>query len=342
MPAVAINNVQGAPRSLSDALFITYAPKTPFTSRIRKGKSINQELHTYKVKLKRNVTHSGASDGQPVTVSSGKNVEVEVATRIGVFKSSPRVTDLVKHKVTVAQTTGQNPGPNTGSATHMAQAVADHLQAIKFGMEVEALADQDSQPDGGTDNGSKFRGAGYWIRNSAQTDQPVNSNVRTPSAQLYSGTLAAFSEDSLQTLLEERFKSTGASAELLGIVAPALKSRISTFNRRVPSVSNYESVIRYNSNCEEKTICAGVDFYEGDFGTVEFHAEIFLPSDQRGYLFDMDQCQMMPFGPGMEEEDLANDGGGSAKVLRAMQSWHPGDPRAHCKIAPSTETAITH
>lgn len=342
MPAVTISNVQGAPRSLSDALFITYAPKTPFTSRIRKGKAIHQELHTYKVKLKRNVTHSGASDGQPVTVSSGKNVEREVATRIGVFKSSPRVTDLAKHKVTVAQTTGQNPGPNTGTATHMAQAVADHLQALKFGIEAEALADQESQPDSGPNNGSKFRGAGYWIQSTAQTDQPVNADVRTPSAQIYTGAIADFDEDDLQALLQERFESTGASSELLGIVAPALKVRIGTFNRRVPTIANYESVIRYNATDSEKTVCQGVDFYEGDFGTVEFHSEIFLPSDQRGYLFDMDHCEMLPFGTGMEEEDLANDGGGSAKVLRAMHAWHPGDPRAHCKIKPSGETAIVH
>lgn len=341
MPGVAVATNKGQPKSLTDALYVSFAPECPFTSRLRKGKAIDQLFHTYKVKKKRNPVRSGASDGQPVTVSSGKNDEEEVVARVGVFKTSPRVGDLAKHNGTVGRTTAEENGKNPGTgATHMAQAVADHLQAIKYGEEIEALSDQESKPDQGPNNGSKFRGAGKWINNSAQTDQPVPEAVRTPSNQIYAGTLANLNEEAFDDLMALRFTANGTATELFGVFAPALKKAMNLFTKRVPAVANFDTVIRYGPGKETKTVTRGVDFFDTSWGMAEFHPDIFLPTDQRGYLFDMKHVEMMPYGPGIEEEDLGNDGGGEAKVLRAMFTWHPGDPRAHLGIKPSTETVV--
>lgn len=344
MPQVAVATNKGQPKSLSEALFITYAPQTPFASRIRKGKSIGQLFHTHKVKVKRAPVHSGATDGEAVTVSQGKNAEKEVVSRVGVFKTSPRVGDLAKHNVTVGQTTAQGSGRNPGTgATHMAQAVADHLQAMKFGEEIELLSDQDSQPDGGTPgNGSKYRGAGKWLQTTAQTDQPVDSAVRPPSGQIYTGTLEALTEEAFDALMQARFTNNGVATELFGVFAPALKANMNLFTRRVPTVTDFTQVIRFGPGMETNMVKRGVDFFDTDWGYAEFHADVFLPSDQRGYLFDMGHLEMLPYGPGVEEETLGADGGGEAKVLRAMFLWHLGDPRAHLKIAPSTETTVDH
>ncbi len=343
MPQVAVNTTKGQPNSLSHALWLTYAPQTPLATRLPKAKAINQLLHTYKVKKKRSAVRSGASDGQPVSVSSGKNDEIEVITRVGVFKTSPRVGDLAKHNGSVGQTTAQTSGRNAETgATHMAQAVADHLQAMKFGEEIELCSDQESQADKGKDNGSKFRGTGKWLSTTVQSDLPVDTAILTPSAQVYTGTLAAFSEEELDTIMQARFTRNGTSTELFGVLAPALKARMNLFTRRVPTVSNYETVCRFDVGMEEKVLCRGVDFFETDWGTAEFHPSIFLPTDQRGYLLDLGQVEMIPYGPGVEEEDLANDGGGMAKVLRAMFAYHIGDPRAHNVIKPITETTVTH
>ncbi len=343
MPQVSVATNVGAPKSLSEALYITYAPDTPFMSRMPKKKAINQLFHTHKVKVKRAIIRSGASDGQPIAVSEGKNTQREVVSRVGVFKTSPRVGDLAKHQVTVGQTTAQGNGANAGTgATHMAEAVADHLQAMKFGEEVELLSDQDSQPDGGPDNGSKFRGAGAWLQTTAQTDQPVHVDVRPPTAQIYTGTLAALSEEAFDAILQARFTANGASTELFGVFAPALKAAFNLFTKRAPQTGSYDTVVRYGPGMETTTVKRGVDFFDTDWGYAEFHPDIFLPSDQRGYLFDLKHLAMHPYGPGVEEEDLGKDGGGEAKVLRAMFLWHLGDPRAHVKLQPSTETAVTH
>lgn len=344
MPQVSIATNKGAPKSLSEALFITYAPQTPVCTRVRKGKAIHQLFHTHKVKLKRSPVHSGATDGQPVKINQGKNPQREVISRVGVFKTSPRVGDLAEFQETVGQTTAQTSGRNPGTgATHMAEAVADHLQAMKRGEEIEICSDQDSQPDGGTpDNGSKFRGLGKWFQTTAQTDQPVPAEVRTPTGQIYAGTLANLSEEKFDEIMQARFTANGTSTELFGVFAPALKANFNLFTRRVPTVGSFDQIIRYGHNAETNMVKRGVDFFDTDWGYAEFHPSIFLPTDQRGYLLDLDQVEMLPYGPGVNEEDLGKDGGGTAKVLRAMFLFHVGDPRAHIALKPSTETVIDH
>ena len=342
MPAVAVATNKGQPLSLSHALWLTYAPNTPLTSRLPKGKSIGQLYHTYKVKKKRTVVSSGASDGEPVSVSSGKNEQVEIIARVGVFKTSPRVGDLAKHNITVGQTTAQTPGKNAETgASHMAEAVADHLQAMKYGEEVEVCSDQESRADLGPGFGPKFRGVGKWLQVAAQTDQPIDSAVRTPTGQIFTGAIATLTEEALDLLMESRFTANGATSELFGVMSPAIKRTMNLFTRRTPTVASFDSIIRYDYGMEDKTVCRGVDFFETDWGTAEFHPSILMPTDQRAYLLDLEHCEMMPYGPGVEEEDLAKDGGGDAKVLRAMFAFHMGDPRAHIAIKCSGETANT-
>ena len=72
--------------------------------------------------------------------------------------------------------------------------------------------------------------------------------------------------------------------------------------------------------------------YNGDFGFAEFMLSPWAPSNVRGYLFEMQQCQKLPFGPGTAQEELGRTGSGEETVLWAMYAWHPGDPRAHIKF----------
>jgi hypothetical protein len=337
MPAVTLTGMTGAPRSLSDALFLTHAPKTPFMSKIRVGQTVNQPKHTYKVGREGTPVTSATPDNSPPNPAGGKNPEYEVDTRVGFFESMPRVGKFAKHRVIVGQTAAQQAGKNAGSGTpHLTMARVQHLERIKFGMEKIALADSDSSPETAV-QADMFRGAGSWISNTAQSDLPVDSNVRTPSNQLYTGTLANFTEAQLNTLLQARWASGGYTTELLGLVGAALKTQIGTFNRRVPQTASYDTVIRYGSQDLARAVIYGVDIYEGDFEKVEFITDFYMPYSQRGYLLDMAHPEKLPFGPGMDEEKLGADGGGDALVLYAMFAWHPGDPRAHGKIKPSDE-----
>lgn len=336
MPAVTMSGMTGAPRSLDDALYLTHMPSTPLTSKLNTGETVYQETHTYKVGREGDPVESATPDNAPPSPAGGKNPEYEVTCRVGFFESMPRVGKFAKHKRVVGQTTATAPKRNPGAnAPHLAMARAQHLVRIKQGMEKRLLSDSDSAAETATE-AAKYRGLGSWINNSAQTDNPVNTNVRTPSAQIYTGTTADLSETAMNLLLQRRYEATGVAPELFGVLGSALKAQVATYNRRVPTVANYETVIRYPAGTA-KTVMSGVDIFEGDFGTVEFMLDFWVPSTKRGYILDMAHPQRHAFGPGMEEEELGKDGGGDSKVIRAMYAIHPGDPRAHIKIKPSDE-----
>jgi hypothetical protein len=336
MPVTLGSLTAGVPRSLSNALYLTYAPKTPFISKLRKGESIDQIKHTYKVGREGAPITNSTPDNAPPAPQGGKNPEYEIDARVGFFEGTPRVGKFAKFKKIAGQTADLSAGKNAGKGTaHLSIARAQHLQRIKYGQEQRALSDNDSVAETATE-ADKFRGAGVWFQTTAQTDLPVPAEVRTPTGQIYTGTKADFTEAQLNTNLQNRWTSTGVSAELVGIVGAALKTQIGTFNRRLPTIANFESTIRYNGG-SGKTIMQGVDIFEGDFGTVEFIADFFMPAAGRGYIFDMEQAEMLPYGPGVAEEPLGADGGGDALVLHAMFTWHPGDPRAHIKVKPSDE-----
>ncbi len=341
MPVVTTDQIKGKPDSWSNILFATIAPETPFKSKLAQGPKIDQLTHQYKVKLSRKGSTSGKSDGQPVTVINGQTGEEEVTARVGVWKEGFGVGDIAAETGSVARTTAQTAGANKGTnATLMAMAAADQLRAIAEGMEIEMLSDNDSQPDRGANNGSRFRGAGKWFQTTAQTDQPVPETVRTPSAQIYTGTLANFTEEQFVSILKSRWKQNGTKCQLFGVMAADLQERIDLFNCRIADVASFTQVRRYNAD-QGDTVETGITFFKTTWGVVEVHPDFFMPTDQRGYLFEMDMVQSHPFGRGTFDEPLGNDGGGDKRVLKAMHLWHPGDPRAHVAIKPSTETAIT-
>ncbi len=337
MPTVVQQDEVGNIQSLTDALFITDARQTIFTSKIRKGERIGAVKHTYKVGREGARKAGGVPDNQPVKEHQGINNEYEVDTRIELFERSPRVGKIAKHTGVAGTTTSRKPGKNTGRSSKMQKAKAQQILELKYDMESESLSDQDSRAEGGG-LGSLGRGFGKWVDSAAQGDLAVNENVRTPAGQIYTGTLANLNEDAFIGLMQARWNACGLSSELVGILGSDVKLQVNTYQRYVPTKANMEVIVRtMGPSVNEHKIVQGVDFYEGDFGSVEFHLGFFLPKSKRGYLVDFDHCELLPFGPMMEEEELGADGGGEAVVLRAMYAWHPGDPRAHIKIKPSDE-----
>jgi len=343
MPAVSVESIKGKPLSWSDYLFIAKAPETPISSKLQAaaGKAIDQTTHGYKVKLKRLGAKSGRSDGEPAKQTNGKDAEEEVFARIGAWGEPFGVGDIAAQIGSTAATASKAAGANAGTNASILQVVAaDTLTGIKEGIEIEVLSDQEGQADRGPGNGFKFRGLGKWINNSAQADFPVPSAVRTPTSQIYSGTLTDFNETIFVGLMQTRWSNNGTMSRLFGAFAAALQAKMDDFHSKVPTVANFTDQRSFNSN-QTDTISKMVTFYKTTWGEAEFHPVYFMPSDQRGYLLDLEHVKWHPFGKGTYTEDLAPDGSGERKMLKATHLWHPGDPRAHIAIKPSSETATS-
>lgn len=338
MPAVLLSNIGSEPKSLSQLLFLTHAPTTPFISKLNVGEALGKTEHMYKVGREQGPITEATADGLPPAQVNSNNPEYEVQVRVGFFEGKAGVGKFARHKVDYAQTTthmGKGPVKGTTSAKHLAKGIAQQLERIKWGMEQRALSDSDSAAETGTIAG-KYRGAGSFISATVPSDLPFSADIKTPSAQIISAAVASVTETALEDALKARWDSTKYASELLGLLGSDLKQQVGTYNRRVPQVSNYDTVVRYDApGVEDRMIVRGVDIYHGDFGDVEFMLSPWAPNAKRGYCFEMAQCFKHPYGPGMDREDIGKDGSGDSTVLWAMFAILFGDPRAHVKIVGS-------
>jgi hypothetical protein len=337
MPAVLANNRVGKPRSLTDALFVTHAPETPLSSKVKKGQSIDQLIHTFMVGRERDPIDDATPDNKPPAPAEGDNPTYEVDCRVGFFEGVARVGKYGKHIGTVGQVAATNlkkATKVTGKQPQLAKTRAQQLERIKWGMEKRMVGESDSAAETPT-VAQKFRGAMAWLQATLPTDRPFNSAILIPSGQRYTDTLANLTEAAFDLLFQRRFESTKYAAELVGYFATDLRKTVNTFNKLSSTSGSVESVVRYNTNQSTKMVMRGVDFYEGSFGSVEIHTNPWITDSKDGLVLEMDFCESLPFGPGEEEEALGADGGGDSVVLRSMRAFHIGDPRAHIAIQPS-------
>lgn len=119
-------------------------------------------------------------------------------------------------------------------------------------------------------NGTKYRtcSIGGFVNSSAPTGtQTVPSAFRTPSAQIYTSTLAALTEADITKILQEIFESTNGMGKFTGFFGSELKRTVSTWQMYSPTVSNFTS-IRYINQDVARTLETRVDILSGDFGTV--------------------------------------------------------------------------
>jgi hypothetical protein len=196
-----------------------------------------------------------------------------------------------------------------------------------------------------------MRGLGRWIYDGVATltlavddpspttgyyELPVPGDVRTPSNQIYTGSIAAMTQVQFEALIQAKYENTGASSDLRGFVTPVIKNRVGFFSRYQPDVTNYTSrVFVSTGHLEGNTLFgASVDVYRSDWGTFELFPVLtdFMPTPYTGYFLDMSQPRLRNAGT-FEQDDLPNLGGGPRGLIQSILSIFPGDPRAHSKIA---------
>jgi hypothetical protein len=234
----------------------------------------------------------------------------------------------------------------------MEDAVADQVIETKRDIEREMWSNSDSMPDDGV-NGSRMRGLGRWLYNGTSTltlntaldspvsattgfnELPVPSAYRTPSAQIFTGSIATMAETDLGALIQSKYENTGASSELLGFVTPTIKNRIGFFSRYQPNVSNYTPNVYVTSGKLDGATLIGatVDVYKSDWGTFRLMPVLvdFMPTAYTAFFLDNDHVRIRA-GKMLDHQELPNLGGGPREVIQSVLSVIPGDPRAHCKI----------
>ena len=258
MPGLIETGQVGAREDLSDYIVNIERTETPLFTMLPKD-TVN------KTHFETQVDDYGSTDDIGGVSSSEDAVDFDnMAENRGLIENyvmkmweKPSVDDF-------AENVNENPAVQEGEYVN---SVAKAIVRLKFRIEKLLLSQVQAVVQA---NGAKYRtcSIGGFLSTSAPTGaQTIPSRFRTPSAQVYASTLAAFDEDDAHDILQEIFESTHGQGKFTGIVGSELKQRFSSMSIWRPSVSNYSLVQRID-NADTKTLETVVDVLVGDFGTV--------------------------------------------------------------------------
>jgi len=259
---------------------------------------------------------------------------VLLSARIQKFREVPSVDDLAQHVSEVA---------GIGKKKEMARAVSKSLEQMKRSMEAAFCSDQEGVEQSGA-TPYKTRGLGKWIQNGAQSDLPVNSAYRTPTASINTTATASLTENNIQDMLQSLYEQTGKAQTYSLVCGPALKRQFTSFTRTQFASTNVASAIRVLNQKDSSKIVSSVDIFEGDFGTLELIPSLFLAKDAtvnaaavqngRGYVLDMDMVELR-YNRKPRFQELEDRGGGPRGIVDAICALCVKSPLALGKFAPT-------
>lgn len=324
MPSTREIDQVGKREDLSDMIAVADAKSTIVTTMLRKGaKPINVNFDWQADQYDTPKT-GGTVDGTDVTsYEDAAKYRARLRGRAQLFRRAPRVTTLAEEVSEAAGTNG----------SEFARAKIKKMVEIKRDMEATFLSDQDSQAD---DGGKPYltRGLGSWISSTPQTDNPVPTGYLTPAGSIFTGALTGFTEDSLSAILQSRWDQTGTSDELIGVVGSTLKRAISNFTRYDGTKASNANVRFFTQAAQDNKLETTVDFYEGDFGSIEIHKSSFVPNTNRGYFLDMRMLELRTHTAPYFKQ-LEDRGGGPNGLIQAIVGLAVLNPLSHAKVVGS-------
>jgi hypothetical protein len=326
LPAVTTQN-QVVREDLSDALILADVRNTPFTSRLRKGDTLENMFFQWPVTQMGNRNTTPPPENQDVITFEGDQ-EDKLFNRAQEFNRTPRVSKIA-----------QRVNKAAGNFGKYDQQVTKKVLEQKRDVETVLLSSQDSADDTGT-VGAKMLGIARVVNDGtlAWSDAltTIKSTYRTPTAQIYTGTLANLNDEAqLISIMKSRFDNLGQTTDLVLFAGSSLKVQISTyFGKYSPNKANFTTVVRTTQEALDSRKYAGygIDVFEGDFGTFEIVLVPFIEDQKWGYGLNMEYMKMRPLMY-CEHTPLPFQGGGMSGLIDSILGYEFGDPRGHFKIA---------
>ncbi len=337
MPAFVERDAQGLRRDLSDALAIADRKKTAYTSALPKGVAPTNTLTEWPVDSYPAPSIAGAIDEAPV--EEYENINNVAAILSGRVQIKQRSFRLSRH----ADRTMDQAG--VGRKKAFAKAAAKCLTMVKRDWETIALGDGESQSGTGA-RGAKTRGMLLWADKDAQTDLPVDSSFRPPSAQNDTTTIANFYDETLTTVLQSLADQTGDfEMDLLLTCGSTLRKKLSRLTFYDKDDSGFTQIRRFNQDAESAKITMKVSVLDTDFGRVVIKPSSFInasadptsaASKRLGLLHPMvDECVRMRFAWDVNVKELPDDGGGRRALCESAAVIEVGNPLWLSKFEPS-------
>lgn len=338
MPGQSVADVIGknvSKRDISEMITVVDSKNTPFISMVPKGTQVEDNmLMEWEVDKEEEPTENAVVDNKDVTEYSdaAQNLAL-VQGRLQWARRAAQVSKLA-----------QNAQNQVGVKNKLARQIAKKIVQLKRDMEIRCCGDGDSQVGSAT-VAYKTRGVGEWIKATAQTDLPVGSAYRTPTASINTTATASLTETLVQGVMSAQFNETGKKKTYSALCGRAFKAAFRNFTQTQFGSTNVGSSVRtYNQDATTKKLVNTVDVYEGDFGTMELLVSLWLAyldsagatqsavSGARCYNLDMNNWQLVhkqkpELGP---ELDL---GGGKRRWVDTIYGLKCMNPLSEAKFA---------
>ena len=333
MPLLQPNQV-GIREELADYIAIVDQKSTPFVSQAPKGKDLGNVTFSWQVDNYATPLPGGIVDGTDVTYTAGNPGSpvnpVPNRTRLSnyaqVFRNDLRI-GFIANTQNVA---------GVGNGGEIANGISKRLIELKRKMEATFLAtNQTIQADNGT-NPYLTSSLGKWLltTNSAGIGAPT-STFAPNTAAIDATASASFVEATAQNVLTGIYNSTGTYRDYDVFLGATLKRAFTNLTAGGGSLINgagttntytQTAVRTFNQELGADTFKASIDIFEGDFGRLILHPDVwigstdgsaFTPLAYKGYVVPMDMVEIR-YSKLPEVTVLPNNGGGEGRLIQAI------------------------
>lgn len=334
----------GVREDLADVVSIADAASTPFSSMIRKGKKLGNTKFEWQADDYENASTKSIEDGTDVDPATDATDGVDAPTisenyadaDLGEKVENPgrkrailenyghfwrrafRVTPLAEEVSNVA-----------GIASELAKGMAKKTTELKRDIEKTLLGDQNATAQVLGTNGYKTRGMGSWTEAAHYSGDAAYYAPNTGAIKriLSANTLDA---DDVQDVLQGIYSETGQTQGLQLVAGLALRRAFSNLVANTVTVANNQTIVR-NMDRSDKTYQSTIDVFQGDFGQVMIHPDLFTPDVNRGYVFDPAKIELR-YGILPRSRKLTNNGGGEGRYIECFGGLVVDNPKSIGRI----------
>ncbi|MDW9768606.1 DUF5309 family protein [Sinorhizobium meliloti] len=304
MPTLTTTNATNVREDLGNIISMISPEETPFITAIGKTKATQKTHEWLQDELaaanKDNAAAEGA-DAADATLS----VPVRLSNQAQIFTKSVQVSDTFEATNTA------------GAKSELARQLMKAGKEIKRDIEA-ALVSANPSVSAGT---RKLGGAEAWIATNALhgTDGATAGYSGGLVGAVTPGTARPFTEEMFQEALQGAYDAGGNVSKV--IAPPSLKAKIGTFTGGATK----------QQMADKKTVSAGVDIYDGDFGVYDILPHRFM-SSTTVIAFDPDLWNQAVLRS-INKTELAKTGDSTKYMLRAELTLECLNEAGNAKIA---------
>jgi hypothetical protein len=330
MPLLQPNQV-GIREELADYIAIVDAKSTPFVSQAPKGKDLGNVTFSWQVDNYATPTPGGVVDGTDVTYTAGNP-----GSPVNPVPNRTRLTNyaqVFRNDLRIGFIANTQNVAGVGNGGEIANGISKRLVELKRKMESTFLAtNQTIQADNGT-NPYLTSSLGKWLTTTDSNGLGAPTTTFAPNSSAVTTTTSAlFVEATAQNVLTGIYNATGTFRDYDVFLGATLKraftnltSGVATLNDVTNSVSQ-TAVRTFNQELGNDTFKASVDIFEGDFGRLILHPDVWISSTNgsafttlpyKGYVVPMEMVEIR-YSKMPEVTPLPNNGGGEGRLIQAI------------------------